>query len=242
VGKSGGEWTGANVGLPAIFIGNHFTLDDLALSYASEQARKLDKILIALDRLYWVQSQEPHFKLAHFSQGNPRLEFKFGSSFEGILKVTDERLDGVKIYRSIIIDILLYTQKLLADFSIEIRFGNIRMDDLNVLRKWRKGPSSILLWIGVLHHTKEIVDHIFKSRNLNIFSKSNLATIFLEYEIYWLEYYYPREFYSVVTFRLRCISDLKPCTMESRISSSLDCIRWSRNKTARSSFPVFAST
>ena len=195
-----GESTQENLDLPAIFIGNHFTLDELDLIYISDEARRVGKSLIALDNLYWVQSYKPHLEPARFSQGNPGTRFKFGSSFTGILKVTDERLDGVMVYRSIIIDVLIYTQKILAEYSIEFDFDAIRMDDVDVLRQWRGGPSPILSWLGVRHHSERNVDHIFSRGMFDKFSTREIAYLFLEYKLIWLEYHYPREFYSAVTF------------------------------------------
>lgn len=140
--------------------------------------------------------------------------------------MTDERLDGVMVYRSIIIDVLIYSQKILAEYSIEVDFDAISMDDVDVLRQWRDGPSPILYWLGVRHHSERTVDHIFNRGKLDNFSTREIAYIFLEYKLIWLEYHYSREFYSAVTFMG---SSFLPAQLEA-VDNLAESLKWSTTR------------
>ncbi|MFC1481602.1 hypothetical protein ACFL6E_05095 [Candidatus Neomarinimicrobiota bacterium] len=108
------------------YVGNHFTIPRQQLFALAESVKEhapVEVLLLQQPLIFDKFSQQLALELPLQTEFD--IEFKFDSSFEDIVRFADMEHEGVHLYHSVDIDLLLYTQKLLADREIILDYREL---------------------------------------------------------------------------------------------------------------------
>lgn len=187
-----------------MYLGNHFTVPDDQIPHLANLMVDMNlKDVILLDQPLGVVVGQSAVVLLNEHLPGYRIKFKFGSSFDNQWGATSLEHRGLMLYRSILIDILIYSMKLLADRQIQLQVAIIPHDDIETLEAISDGLAlgpGLPTFKPMPQKQGVTFDSLFTEHSESIGSHQL-------HIVYWLAYikiHYPIEFCAALAFLSSC--------------------------------------